>query len=89
MFSDELIQQSSNQVAVNFVNTLINGSPSDNLAPWTIPAINQIASIDARAIGEILFRHDIDDTASSRNSGWSGQSHSAFWVANTLMKPGG
>ena len=72
VFSDELIQQSSNQVAVNFVNTLINGSPSDNLAPWTIPAINQIASIDARAIGEILFRHDIDDTASSRNSGWSG-----------------
>lgn len=74
VFSDELIQKSSNQVAVNFINTLMYGSLKDNLAPWTVPSIGQIASIDASAIGEILFPHEVgvEDTASSRNSAWSG-----------------
>jgi Ca2+-binding RTX toxin-like protein len=73
-FSAELMQESSNGVAVNFVNSLIHGSVIDDLDPWTVPLISQIASIDARAVGEILFRRKIgkEDTASSRNSGWSG-----------------
>ncbi|WP_415770861.1 calcium-binding protein [Pseudomonas sp. LB3P38] len=73
-FSAELIQESSNGVAVNFVNSLVRGSVIDDLDPWTVPLISQIASIDARAVGEILFRQKIgeEDTASSRNSGWSG-----------------
>jgi len=72
--STELIQEASNGVAANFVNALVYGSVKDNLVPWTVPLISQIASIDARAVGEILFRKKIgtDDTASSRNSGWSG-----------------
>jgi Ca2+-binding RTX toxin-like protein len=74
IFSDELMQESSNQVAVNFMNTLLNGSHKYNLAPWTVPSIDQIASIDASAIGRILFPKEVgeEDTASSRNSGWSG-----------------
>ncbi|CAI9002795.1 calcium-binding protein [Pseudomonas sp. IT-P294] len=74
MFSDELMQESSNQVAVNFMNTLLYGSLKFNLAPWTVPAIDQIASIDASAIGEILFPQEglEEDTAASRNAGWSG-----------------
>jgi hypothetical protein len=73
-FSADLMQQASNGVAVNFVNALIHGSVKDNLAPWTVPLISQIASIDARAVGEILFedKSGAADTASSRNSGWSG-----------------
>jgi Ca2+-binding RTX toxin-like protein len=73
-FSAELIQKSSNGVAVNFVNALIYGSVTDNLDPWTLPLISQIASIDARAVGEILFEDESGaaDTASSRNAGWSG-----------------
>lgn len=73
-FNAGLMQQASNGVAVNFVNALIHGSVKDNLAPWTVPLISQIASIDARAVGEILFedRSGAEDTASSRNSGWSG-----------------
>ncbi|MHC8355337.1 calcium-binding protein [Pseudomonas sp. LB3P81] len=74
VFSDELMQESSNQVAVNFMNALMYGSLKDNLAPWTVPSIDQIASIDASAIGRILFPKEVgeEDTASSRNSGWSG-----------------
>jgi len=73
-FSAEEMQESSNGVAVNFVNSLIHGSLIDDLDPWTVPLISQIASIDARAVGEILFRRKIgtEDTASSQNSGWSG-----------------
>lgn len=73
-FSSELMQEASNGVAVNFVNALIYGSVKDNLVPWTVPLISQIASIDARAVGEILFEDEsgTEDTASSRNSGWSG-----------------
>lgn len=74
IFGDDLMQRSSNQVAVNFMNTLVSGSLEDKLAQWTVPSIDQIASIDASAIGEILFpdgKGD-EDTASSRNSGWSG-----------------
>jgi Ca2+-binding RTX toxin-like protein len=73
-FSEELMQESSNQVAVNFMNTLVHGSLRDNLAPWTVPSIGQIASIDASAIGKVLFIDELgeDDTASSRNAGWSG-----------------
>jgi Ca2+-binding RTX toxin-like protein len=74
IFSADLMQQASNGVAANFVNALIYGSGKDNLAPWTVPLISQIASIDARAVGEILFEDKsvAADTASSRNSGWSG-----------------
>lgn len=74
VFSADLLQQASNGVAVNLVNALIYGSVKDNLAPWTVPLISQIASIDARAVGEILFadKSGVADTASSRNSGWSG-----------------
>lgn len=69
-----MIQESSNGVAVNFMNALMNGSVKDDLAPWTLPLIGQIASIDARAVGEILFedKSGEEDTAASRNSGWSG-----------------
>ncbi|MBC3208347.1 calcium-binding protein [Pseudomonas sp. SWRI111] len=73
-FSEDLMQLSSNQVAVNFINTLINGSLAGQLAPWTVPSISQIAEIDASAIGEALFREacGVDDTAVKRNAGWSG-----------------
>ncbi|MBV4547186.1 calcium-binding protein [Pseudomonas triticicola] len=74
IFSEDLMQLSSNQVAVNFINTLINGSLAGQLAPWTVPSISQIADIDASAIGEALFKEVCgeDDTAVKRNSGWSG-----------------
>src|SRR5476649_2579014 len=73
-FSAGFIQRSSNGVAINFVNSLIHGSPIDHLDPWTVPLIHQIASIDAIAVGEILFMPKICDldTASIQNSGWSG-----------------
>ncbi|UQS15390.1 calcium-binding protein [Pseudomonas sp. HS6] len=72
--SDSKMQQSSNQVAVNLMNTLIKGSVEHDLAPWTVPSISQIAEIDASAIGKVLFREDVGDidTATSRNAGWSG-----------------
>ncbi|WP_338581266.1 calcium-binding protein [Pseudomonas sp. MAG733B] len=74
IFSEELIQEASNTVAANFINALLFGSVSDNLAPWTLPSIDQIASIDARAVGEVLFQEGLgkNDTAASRNAGWSG-----------------
>jgi Ca2+-binding RTX toxin-like protein len=74
VFSEDLMQLSSNQVAVNFINTLINGSLAGQLAPWTVPSISQIAEIDASAIGEALFKEVCgeDDTAVKRNAGWSG-----------------
>ncbi|VVN74878.1 hypothetical protein PS712_00665 [Pseudomonas fluorescens] len=69
-----LMQKASNQVAANFINALVEGSERDNLEPWTLPSIDQIASIDARAVGEVLFQDDLgkNDTAASRNAGWSG-----------------
>jgi Ca2+-binding RTX toxin-like protein len=74
VFSDSQMQESSNQVAVNFMNSLMNGSVKFDLPPWTVPSIDQIAAIDASAIGEVLFRKEagIEDTASSQNAGWSG-----------------
>ncbi|SCZ23212.1 MULTISPECIES: hypothetical protein [Pseudomonas] len=73
-FSDFKMQESSNQVAVNFMNALIKGSVEHDLAPWAVPSISQIAAIDASAIGKVLFREDVGDidTATSRNAGWSG-----------------
>ncbi|WP_085655517.1 MULTISPECIES: calcium-binding protein [unclassified Pseudomonas] len=73
-FSDFKMQESSNQVAVNLMNTLIKGSVEHDLAPWAVPSISQIAAIDASAIGKVLFREDVGDidTATSRNAGWSG-----------------
>jgi Ca2+-binding RTX toxin-like protein len=73
-FDDDLMQEASNAVAANFINALLEGSVEDNLAPWTLPSIDQIASIDARAVGEVLFLKKLgkEDTASSRNAGWSG-----------------
>lgn len=73
-FTEERMQQSSNQVAVNFMNVLMYGEMRDGLAPWTVPSISQIAAIDASAIGEVLFEKECgrDDTAVSRNAGWSG-----------------
>lgn len=74
IFNEDLMQLSSNQVAVNFINTLINGSLAGQLAPWTVPSISQIAEIDASAIGEALFKEVCgeEDTAVKRNAGWSG-----------------
>ncbi|WP_426205604.1 calcium-binding protein [Pseudomonas sp. TWP3-1] len=73
-FSESKMQESSNQVAVNFMNTLIKGSIENELAPWTVPSISQIAAIDASAIGKVLFLNESgkNDTATSRNAGWSG-----------------
>lgn len=73
-FDEDLMQESSNQVAVNLMNTLVRGSPVDDLAAWNVPSISQIASIDASAIGDVLFSTPLgeQDTAASRNSGWSG-----------------
>ncbi len=74
IFSEDLMQLSSNQVAVNFINTLIDGSLAGRLAPWTVPSISQIAEIDASAIGKALFSEACGekDTAVSHNAGWSG-----------------
>lgn len=73
-FSESQIQFSSNQVAVNFMNALMYGSAKDDLAPWAVPSIDQIAAIDASAIGQVLFFKDAgkEDTASNFNAGWSG-----------------
>ncbi|WP_460410264.1 MULTISPECIES: hypothetical protein [unclassified Pseudomonas] len=74
IFSENLMQLSSNQVAANFINTLIDGSLAGRLAPWTVPSISQIAEIDASAIGKALFSEACGekDTAVSHNAGWSG-----------------
>lgn len=74
IFSEDLMQLSSNQVAANFINTLIDGSLAGRLAPWTVPSISQIAEIDASAIGKALFSEACGekDTAVSHNAGWSG-----------------
>lgn len=73
-FTENEIQGSSNAVARNLANTLINGDILNNLAPWTVPRIDQIAGIDARAIGEVLFRNTLSpgDTAIDNNAAWSG-----------------
>lgn len=72
--NEGLIQKASNQVAANFINALMDGSEIDDLEPWTLPSIDQIASIDARAVGEVLFQPELGekDTVASRNAGWSG-----------------
>ncbi|WP_283437360.1 calcium-binding protein [Pseudomonas helmanticensis] len=74
VFSEIQMQESSNQVAVNFMNSLMNGSVKFDLPPWTVPSIDQVAAIDASAIGEVLFSKEIgiEDSASSQNAGWSG-----------------
>lgn len=53
---------------------LLLGVSSDNLAPWTVPRIDQIAGLDAKVIVEALFLGPLGaiDTATSRNAGWSG-----------------
>lgn len=74
VFSEDLIQEASNEVAVNFINALFFGSIEFELAAWTVPSIEQIAYIDARAVGEVLFRRKLGegDSATIRNAGWSG-----------------
>lgn len=71
-FSDSEIQAASNQVAVNVLNGLINGSGP--LPRWTIPSIDQIATLDASAIQQVLFRGKLDsnDSAVELNAAWSG-----------------
>lgn len=73
-FTEDEMQLASNVVARNVANGLLKGDPLDNLAPWTVPRIDQIAGLDAKAIGESLFREILgaNDTAASRNAGWSG-----------------
>ncbi len=71
-FTAEQMQQASNAVARNFANSLLSGAVG--LEPWTVPRIDQIAKIDAEAIGEILFGGELDteDTAITVNAAWSG-----------------
>lgn len=72
-FSADEMQEASNVVARNVANSLLEGVPLDNLAPWTVPRIDQIAGQDASAIGEALFDSlDAQDTARTLNAGWSG-----------------
>jgi Ca2+-binding RTX toxin-like protein len=75
-FTADEMQTASNVVARNVANGLLLGdlNSSDPLTPWTVPRIDQIAGLDARAIGEALFREPLGtlDTATSRNAGWSG-----------------
>ncbi|WP_295551257.1 calcium-binding protein [uncultured Pseudacidovorax sp.] len=71
------MQFASNVVARNLVNGLLSGdatNPTDVLRPWTVPRIDQIAGLDAKAIGEALYQGKVDaaDTAISRNAGWAG-----------------
>jgi hypothetical protein len=71
--TEDEMQKASNVVARNFANSLINGdnsNPADRLLPWTVPRIDQIAGIDAKAIGEALYEKNLGekDTAISRNS---------------------
>lgn len=74
--SEAEMQEASNAVARNMVNGLLFGDPNpqDPLAPWTVPRIDQIAGLDAEAIGEVLYRDTLGpaDTATSRNAGWAG-----------------
>lgn len=73
-FSDELMQEASNNVAANIINALIYGSAVEDLAPWTVPSISQIASMDSRGAGETLFKNKnhAEDTASKNYAGWAG-----------------
>lgn len=68
------MQEASSVVARNFVNGLLVGVSLDGLAAWTLPGISQIAGLDAKAIGEVLFFNTLgsNDTAYSTNAGWSG-----------------
>ena len=75
-FTADEMQKASNVVARNVANGLLLGDANsgDPLAPWTVPRIDQIAGLDAKAIGEALFSQALGagDTATSRNAGWSG-----------------
>lgn len=71
-FTEDQMQEASNVVAANLVNGLLFGDLDNNLAPWTVPKIGQIAGLDAAAIGRVLFGDDIQDTAYKNNAGWSG-----------------
>lgn len=73
-FSADEMQKASNVVARNFANGLLYGDQNDGLSPWALPRIDQIAGLDAKAIGEALFEEALgtNDTAFSRNAGWSG-----------------
>ncbi len=75
--TEDEMQKASNVVARNLANSLLNGdnsNPADPLPPWTVPRIDQIAGIDAKAIGEALYRDLLggSDTATSRNAAWAG-----------------
>ncbi|WP_155499093.1 hypothetical protein [Pseudomonas brassicacearum] len=73
-FSEGELQGASNQVAANVVNGLLLGDVSGDLAPWTVPSITQIATLDATAVQQVLFRDALSptDTAVTANSAWSG-----------------
>lgn len=74
-FTEDEMQAASNAVARNVANGLIKGDSNADLAPWTVPRINQIAGLDASAIGEVLFKDKLgsnNDTAITQNAAWSG-----------------
>jgi len=73
ILSEEDLQLSSSAVARNLANSLL-GEKSSIIPAWTLPRIDQIASVDAEAIGETLYQPVVDenDTALTRNAGWSG-----------------
>ena len=73
-FSLDEMQQASNVVARNVANGLLFGDLENGLLPWQVPRIDQIASLDAKAIGESLFLAPLgeSDTATRENSAWSG-----------------
>ena len=77
-FSESEMQEASNAVARNLVNSLLFGDTPSGLLPWNLPRIDQIAGIDARAIGRTLFGPDSaqplqpGDTAIDFNAAWSG-----------------
>jgi serralysin len=73
--SAPLMQEASNAVAQNLINDLLGR----NAPAWPrslVPDIARIAESDARGVGEALFGpsrgHDINDTAFTQNSAWSG-----------------
>lgn len=74
--SEAEMQRASNAVARNMANGLLFGNPTSQnpLSPWTVPRIDQIAGLDAEAIGEALYQGTLGlaDTATSRNAGWAG-----------------
>ncbi len=69
--SEEVMQQASNQVALNVWNNLALSIPSER---WIVPDISVVASADAQAIGDTLFKTLLpsNDTAITNNAAWSG-----------------